>query len=137
MTRGRNNWTCEDDHKLKVLYKLYQGQPNLWRIISHWFPKQNSKTCRERWIFHTDPAINHLPFTYDERQYILSRVNQPGTTDWVVIADELSSPQARRTSLQCKNFVNNRQRRIEGEVKRLTDQYKKSGDRMSLGFILN
>ncbi|CAG8563845.1 13926_t:CDS:2 [Ambispora leptoticha] len=113
MARGRNNWTCEDDHKLRVLYKLYQDQPNLWRIISHWFPKQNSKACRERWIFHADPEINHLPFTYEERQYILTRVNQLRATDWVAIAEAISRPHARRTALQCKNFVNNRQRRID------------------------
>ncbi|CAG8494374.1 3331_t:CDS:2 [Ambispora leptoticha] len=137
MSRGRNKWTCEDDQKLRTLFKTYQGQQKLWQLISNWFPKRNSKSCRERWTFHVNPEINHLPFAHDEQKYILSRVKQPGTTDWVAIAEGISRPYARRTALQCKNFVNNRQRRINGEVEKLTDQYKKSGDRMNLGFILN
>ncbi|KAG9291382.1 hypothetical protein G9A89_003486 [Geosiphon pyriformis] len=137
MTRGNVIWTPEEDEFLLQIYTKQHNRKVRFQEISEKLPQHTSKSCRERWIFHIDPSINHKPLTRFEQNYILAQSSSSASPNWVGIAKRLSRKDSRRTPLQCKNFVNNRQRRIRSILGRLRKKYQKDPNRFSLGFILN
>ncbi|KAG9291410.1 hypothetical protein G9A89_001302 [Geosiphon pyriformis] len=106
-----SKWTPEEDRLLISRIEPYDSQqnPNPWRTISEDLPNRTPDSCRERW-----------------------------SSDWDSIAKELSfDPNSRRTTRQVKNYAMNQNRKIQNMFDRLKNQYERTGNKGSLGYILN
>jgi hypothetical protein len=97
LTKGA--WTGFEDRTV-IAYVEANG-PRQWSKLAKLMPGRLGKMCRERWVNHLDPAINHSPFTPEEDQKIIELRRQFGS-QWVKIASLIPS----RTSNAIKNRWN-------------------------------
>jgi len=79
---GRTNthvlWTPQEDACLRALVEEHGEQA--WALVASRMPhERNNKQCRERWRNHLRPQCNKGPWTEEEDQIILERVQQHGT----------------------------------------------------------
>ncbi|KAK9813823.1 hypothetical protein WJX73_000219 [Symbiochloris irregularis] len=55
--RERSLWTREEDDRLKRLVDKYGAK--YWTRLAEYMPGRHAKQCRERWLNHLDPSVNH------------------------------------------------------------------------------
>jgi len=88
-------WTDQEDNLLRTLINI-QGDFDAvtidWRRISQGFDlKRSVKQCRERWVKHVCPTVNHKPWTQAEDKVILTmRKNRKSKNRWSDIARDLT-----------------------------------------------
>jgi hypothetical protein len=65
----KGSWTGEEDQMILEFVKNH-GTKN-WTQLATLLPGRIGKQCRERWINHLDPDINHSAFTPDDDHQII------------------------------------------------------------------
>ena len=94
-----NNFTSEEDFKLKQLVKKY-GE-NDWVRIAGMFHERNERQVKERWYNYLSPDLVKTPMSYAEDQYLIHYVNLIGRK-WKMIANFFPG----RTDIQLKSRFN-------------------------------
>ena len=81
LTKG--SWTGLEDQTICRFVEAH-GKKS-WTKLAELLPGRIGKQCRERWINHLDPDINHGPFTADEDKRIIE-LHQIHGNRWAKIA---------------------------------------------------
>ena len=81
LTKG--SWTGQEDQTI-IKFVEAHGKKS-WTKLAELLPGRIGKQCRERWINHLDPDINHGPFTADEDKRIIE-LHQIHGNKWAKIA---------------------------------------------------
>lgn len=81
LTKG--SWTGQEDQTILRFVEAH-GKKS-WTKLAELLPGRIGKQCRERWINHLDPDINHGPFTLDEDKRIIE-LHQIYGNKWAKIA---------------------------------------------------
>jgi hypothetical protein len=92
----KRRFTFEEDAALKGFVAQY-GENN-WQLISERMWPRNQRQCKERWLNYLSPRIRNLPWTPQEDEFLLNRVEEWGQK-WVKIARCFGS----RTDINVKN----------------------------------
>jgi hypothetical protein len=79
----KGSWTRYEDEVI-IKFVKENGTKN-WRKLCDLLPGRIGKQCRERWINHLDPSINHDPWTPEEDELLIKYHNLYGNK-WVTIA---------------------------------------------------
>ena len=95
----RNNFTSEEDFKLKQLVKKYGD--NDWAKIAGMFHNRNERQVKERWCNYLSPDLVKTPMSNEEDQLLLYYVNLIGRK-WKTIAGLFPG----RTDIQLKSRFN-------------------------------
>lgn len=72
----RNVFTPEEDEMLKQLVQIYGT--NQWYLISLRMKGRDIRQCRERYIHYLDPKLNQTPWTKEEEELLIQKVNELG-----------------------------------------------------------
>lgn len=72
----RNVFTPEEDEMLKQLVQVYGT--NQWYLISLRMKGRDIRQCRERYIHYLDPKLNQTPWTKEEEELLVQKVNELG-----------------------------------------------------------
>ena len=94
----KGQWSASEDEKIIECRK--QGMVKWSKIATH-IPGREGKQCRERWINHLDPSINHGQWTEQEDRILVALQSELGNK-WTQIASQLPG----RTENSVKNRWN-------------------------------
>ena len=79
----KGSWTGQEDQTI-IRFVEVHGRKS-WTKLAELLPGRIGKQCRERWINHLDPGINHGPFTQEEDRRIIE-LHQIHGNKWSKIA---------------------------------------------------
>lgn len=65
----KGSWTGQEDQTIIRFVEVHGTKS--WTKLAELLPGRIGKQCRERWINHLDPDINHGPFTPEEDRRII------------------------------------------------------------------
>lgn len=82
-TLTKGSWTRQEDETI-INYVRQYGTKS-WTKLAELLPGRIGKQCRERWINHLDPDVNHGPWTAEEDLLLLDLHRQYGNK-WVKIS---------------------------------------------------
>jgi len=88
----KGHWSKEEDDKLVAAVVLQQhgGTVSLnWRVVADAVTCRTGKACRERWVSHLCPEIDHSPLTEEEGKLILHLQETDCHNQWSKIAVRL------------------------------------------------
>jgi hypothetical protein len=102
-------FTSDEDARLRMLVERFGTKD--WSAIAREMPNRDARQCRERWTNYANPALIHLPWTFEEDALLDSKFQEYGTR-WQVIA--LFFPDRSRN--QIKNHWQVRHRLRSGPV---------------------
>jgi hypothetical protein len=105
----RVKFSGQEDGVLKTLLQAY-GTDN-WQEIAKNMPKRNMRQCRDRWVNYLSSEINTSPWTAEEDQLLLSKVQELGAA-WKYIATFFKV----RTDINVKNRWHLIQWRVRREI---------------------
>ncbi|OHS96176.1 Myb-like DNA-binding domain containing protein [Tritrichomonas foetus] len=80
---SKNKFTPEEDAKLLKL--VDQFGPCKWDIIALSMPERVGRQCRDRYMNYLSPNINNNPWTTEEDNLLVEKVNEYGTR-WSLIS---------------------------------------------------
>ena len=95
-TLTKGSWTGEED-KIIINYVQRYGTKS-WTKLAALLPGRVGKQCRERWMHHLDPKINHGPWLPAEDKKIIELHEKFGNK-WTLIAAQIPN----RTDNSIKN----------------------------------
>jgi hypothetical protein len=79
-------WTLQED--LRLLAAVNRVGHSNWRIVSEAMCGRTGKQCRERWLNHLSPFVNHETWTPQEDLILMQSQNVSGNS-WASIAQLL------------------------------------------------
>jgi len=103
----------EQEKKQKHAAAGYAGRGTNWQAVAQAVTHRTGKACRERWVSHLDPAINHAPLTHDEGQLILHLHETVFKNQWSKIAERLPGRTAEAVKSKWKTLTRFRWERSE------------------------
>lgn len=74
--RSRNPFTVEEDAKLIDI--MTNSKFISWEFVASQMPGRRVRQCRERWFNYLNPSIRTDPWTAEEDQHLLEKVNELG-----------------------------------------------------------
>ena len=95
-SKCRKSFSPKEDERLKMLVAKY-GTDN-WSAIEKEMPGRNVRQCRERYKHYLSPEISQRPWTAEEDELLLAKVNEYGSR-WVTISKFFNN----RTDINVKN----------------------------------
>jgi hypothetical protein len=95
--RSCTRWTEDENKKLIEAYVKYEGKN--WSAIAKAVGNKTSDQCNQHWHRVLNPAISKKPWTDDEDNQLVARVNEYGESSWKKISEGLRG----RTDLQCRH----------------------------------
>lgn len=95
--RSCTRWTEDENRKLIDAYVKYEGKN--WSAIAKEVGNKTSDQCNQHWHRVLNPAISKKPWTDDEDNQLINRVNEYGESSWKKISEGLRG----RTDLQCRH----------------------------------
>lgn len=66
----------QEDEELRSLV-MQHGVGN-WAEIAEHLPDRRAPQCRQRWLSHLDPELNHSPWTEAEDQILRASIRELG-----------------------------------------------------------
>jgi hypothetical protein len=84
LTKG--SWTRAEDQTIVEFVRAHDAKS--WTKLASQLPGRTGKQCRERWVNHLDPDLNHSAFTMEEDRRIIELHHVYGNK-WVKIASLL------------------------------------------------
>lgn len=117
----RNNFNKSEDRQLIELVHKY-GESN-WDEISEYLPGRNPRQCRDRWLKHLSPKINHSPFTPEEDQRLLKLREEIGPK-WILISQRFKNRTDNILKSRYKQLMRiNAKKNVQGvNEKNITDE---------------
>jgi hypothetical protein len=82
-TLTKGSWTLEEDRAILDYVRNYDTKS--WTKLARTLPGRTGKQCRERWVNHLDPDLNHEAFSPEEDLRIME-LHQIHGNKWVKIA---------------------------------------------------
>ncbi|KAG2377813.1 hypothetical protein C9374_008898 [Naegleria lovaniensis] len=98
--RSCARWTEEENKKLFEAYIKYDGKN--WSSIAKAVGNKTSDQCNQHWWRVLNPEICKQPWSADEDQRLLDRVQEVGESSWKKVSQGLKG----RTDLQCRHRYN-------------------------------
>jgi hypothetical protein len=95
--RSCTRWTEDENKKLIEAYVKYEGKN--WSAIAKAVGNKTSDQCNQHWHRVLNPAISKKPWTDEEDNQLVGRVNEYGESSWKKISEGLRG----RTDLQCRH----------------------------------
>ena len=92
----KNKFTLEEDMLLRKL--VTQFGENNWQQVARRMEKRNPRQCKERWCNYLSPQVRNTPWTPEEDELLLNKVNEIGQK-WVRISKYFPM----RTDINIKN----------------------------------
>ena len=84
----KGSWTRQEDETI-IKYVAHHGTKS-WARLAALLPGRIGKQCRERWVNHLNPTINHGPWTPAEDQLLIDLHSQFGN-HWTKIGEMMPS----------------------------------------------
>ncbi|KAK3156571.1 hypothetical protein QOZ80_2AG0108970 [Eleusine coracana subsp. coracana] len=82
-SKRRKTWSQEENENLIQLVNLHN--PRKWSAIACSMPARSPDQCRERWMFHLDPAVNKQPWS-EQDEIKLIHAHQIHGNKWTRLA---------------------------------------------------
>lgn len=114
----------EQEQKQKHAAGDYAGRGTNWQAVAQAVTHRTGKACRERWVSHLDPAINHAPLTHYEGQLILHLHETVLKNQWSKIAERLPGRTAEAVKSKWKTLTGFRWQRSEAAGKRKQAEHR-------------
>jgi hypothetical protein len=92
----RSIFSSADDQILRQL--VYQFGLDKWEKIAEFIPGKNPRQCHDRWKAYLSPRVSNYPWTNEEDQFLIQKVNEIGKK-WV----QLTSFFPYRSDVSLKN----------------------------------
>lgn len=93
---ARNYFSYDEDIKLLDLVEQYGTEQ--WNFIAREIKDRTPRQCRDRWTHYLDPSLNHNPWTQEENELLLQKVEELGCK-WKIISAFFKN----RTDVHIKN----------------------------------
>lgn len=74
---SRRVFTIKED-KIIIKFVLSPKFNNDWNAVANLLPSRSARQCRDRWTYYLSPTNSLLPFTSEEDQLIIQKVNELG-----------------------------------------------------------
>jgi hypothetical protein len=71
----RSVFTPEEDFLLRQLVKRFGEN---WELVACYLPNRNQRQCKDRWTNYLSPTISTDPWTEEDDQLLLQKVNELG-----------------------------------------------------------
>lgn len=111
---NRGPWRPEEDDRLKMLYRLEDG--NWTKIAPLMSTHRTPKQCRERWHQNLKPDLAHTPLTEQEQGRVMHLVRERGHK-WASIARSLGPHRSDNMVKNWWNGENNRRSRSKAKIR--------------------
>lgn len=96
MSVSRNYFSIDEDRKLLKLVHLFGTEQ--WNCVASGIPNRTARQCRDRYKHYLDPNVNHNPWSLEENELLLKKVDELGKR-WKVISQFFKN----RTDVHIKN----------------------------------
>ena len=122
--KRRVKWTPEEDARLQYSVEMH-GSSN-WVLVASELTEWNrtSKQCRERWVNHLAPHVQHVSWSADEDMRLLNVVRQYGS-QWAWIASHFPGRSPNSLKNRWRTLTDPRQRiKLKG-ISNIVEYYEK------------
>lgn len=111
----KGHWSEDEDARLAAAVRAQQLQHGVsgdrgssgmnWSTVAQAVTHRTGKACRDRWVSHLDPRINHTPLTEEEDKLILYLHATVYKNQWSKIAERLPGRTAEAVKSKWKTLT--------------------------------